>query len=349
MMTTLSQLCTSVADPDGNIKFRIQSSVSHLLAGDLPFVEIFVYSAPVYTDPKQDVFQRIATIIDLTSLIRGRDSAFKANQSTYLAASFTVDYDDVSTATAAKGVIQARVNQLISDWSTYQTAFIIPNAIPLPLIDSSIVIAAKAAFAAAKTKRDAATAASAAATAAVLTAQSADGVAITALTSAVVASNLCAQIKGTYDIGIAAQNTFASQVATFIADAQAFLTACSVFDGQHAGGPPTWTVSDANKVTWDAALSILLAEITSFMAQASAAVQANVTVGAANAQQTTDCGNKLSAIAPLATAKTAADVAFAQAQTAAAVAEAAAVAASTAYDKALAAAVAVCPGFDPNA
>ena len=346
-MTTLSQLCTSVADSDGNVKFRIQSSVSYLLLGDLPFTEIFVYSAPVFTDPKQDVFQRVATILDLTSLIRGRDPAFKAGKTVYLTGSFTVDYSDVSTATAAKGIIQARVNQLISDWATYQTAFIVPNAIPLPLIDSSIVTAAKASFADAKKKRDAATKAAADATAAVLAAQAAAGVASSALSAAIAASQTCQQLKGTYDTGIAAQSAFASQVSSFISSMQTFFTQSGAFDGQHSGADPK-NVSAANLATWEANLTTALNILQGFESQATAAVQANSTLGAAQTQHSTDCTGKTAAMTAAGVAKTASDGALSVAQTAAAVAEATAVASSTAYDKALARVAAVCPGFNPN-
>lgn len=356
--TTLHQDSTTVFDALGAAKFRIVSSITYVKPGDLPLApgatlsEIFVHSIVDPTDPKQDKFLRVANIHDLTTIVRGRDNALLASQSMYLALSFTVEFNDVTTAAAAKLVVQTRVDELIADWIKYTTEFIVPTDFPMPAPEATLVVAAKAAYKTATTNRATKEAALVAANAASAEAVAAAARASETYVATLTASNQCNQLsqnaasmKAAEDTFRAAMNifktggdNFASQAAAFtaVADAREIVltdtllrTAITTFQGQSA----------ANVTVLTNAASALTAELQN----GKPVLDALVTSIAAQ------CAAHTAAVTAAATAKATADGTVATTQTAQAQAQAAATAAAAAQSAALAAVLLVCTDFDPNA
>lgn len=356
--TTLHQDSTTVFDALGAAKFRVVSSITYVKPGDLPLAtgatlsEVFVHSIIDSTDPKQDKFLRVANIHDLTTIVRGRDNALLASQSTYLSLSFTVEFDDVTTAAAAKLVVQTRVDELIADWIKYTTEFLIPTDFPMPAPEATLVVAAKAAYKTAAATSVEKEAALVTANAASTEAVAAAGRASAAYTAALTASNQCNQLsqnavsmKAAEDAFRAAMNTFktgeggfATQAATFTTAADAaellnpnagFRTAITTFQGQAA----------ANTSVLTNAAAALTAEL-----QNGKPVLDALVISIAG-----QCAAHTAAVTAAAVTKATADGTVATTQTAQTQAQAAATAAATAKDAALAAVLLVCSDFDPNA
>ena len=149
MATTLTQSCVAVVDSTGLPQFQIISTLTNVLAGDLPSATIFVFQLVDVTNPKGDSFLRVAGIIDLTTLASSRTLAIALGQTTYLSNQFTVVYSDLVTAISAKQQIQARVDSLVSQWQNYTQQFLVPSSFIIPLPVSSIVVAAQNAYTAA--------------------------------------------------------------------------------------------------------------------------------------------------------------------------------------------------------
>ena len=343
-VTTLEQLCTAATDSTGAVIFSIHSTLTVLKDGDLPFTNIFVMQIPVANDPKSDVFQRIATVVDLTVLSHGRDDALGKNQTAYLATFFDVSYSDVATATTAKQLIQARVDRLISDWKTYNTVFITPEFTPLPLTSPDVLtqlvntyVAAKAAAATADSNLAVATNnlsvandAVAPAIAAVTAAQAASLECATNLGNLGTGSNACtnlvtaanAAVNGTGGVDGSGMNPFKALV-------QAYATA-------HPG-----TSLDAALVTFGGVITTFQLAITTGTRDGQSML--TTLVGAIGPQ----CTAKQNAITTASNTKTTADTTAALAQTALAAAQAQDTAAQAAEAAALAAVLAVCPTYVP--
>lgn len=330
--TTLHQDSSTVYDTLGNPKFRIVSTITYVRAGDLPDrqPEIFVFQIVSATDPKQDKFLRVASIHDLSQMVRGREPARASGKSYYLSSTFTVEYDDITTAISAKAVVQTRVDALISAWIDYSTKFIVPTDYTMPAPEPTLVTAAKNSYYAARTSNASKQTALNDAIAAVTDAQAAAARAAADLTAAIAASSDCSlmltkisNFQAAYNGGVSPdyRNTMSSLVSAVTAAAEG------------VDPPPSYapqlSVAKTAVEREIIVLTPLLADIVTTMTQK--CTQLNIAVQTA------------------AQAKTSADTAAAAAQTAQALAQAEATAASAAESAALAAVTAVCPDFDPNA
>lgn len=328
--TTLHQDSSTVFDANGAPKFRVASSITYVKPGDLPgdYPDVFVHTIIDPLDPKQDVFARVATVHDLSQYLRGRENALLNAKTAYLSASFSIDYDDVTTAVAAKAVIQSRVDTLIADWIKYSTEFIVPTDFPLPAPEDTLVTAAKNAYASATTARETKEAELATANATLATATTAATSASSSLTAAMAAHNDCALT----------QSKMASLITAF-SGATGYKTVMNalVTAAHAAGWPPSASAPfDAALASADAAVTAESIGVTPLLTSINTDINAK-------------CASLQAAITAAAAAKTQADTAVAAAQTAQALAQAAATAAATAQTAALAAVMAVCPDFDPNA
>lgn len=212
-ITTIDQLSEVYKNTAGEVKFRITTRFLTLKEGDLPYTTIFVYTITAPTDPKSDVFSRIGNISDLTTLPLTRESAVAQNKTSYLASNFSVTYDDVQTATSAKALIQSRIDQLITDWLTYQNKFVNPRETELPATSSTIIQAAENSYyvaAADQAKKDAALSVTSAAY------QQANA----ALAAALTAQSLAQQSLSVWNALLKALNTHDYASAIDIANAQ---------------------------------------------------------------------------------------------------------------------------------
>jgi hypothetical protein len=323
MKTTLGQLCTGYYDTAGMLKFQIVTSVDYVNPGDLPFASIFVHQIGTPDDPKSDKFLRVGNPVDLTTMPLSRDAALIANIRTYLTTDFTTTFPDVTTATAAKLLIQTRVDQLIADWIKFNAAFIVPASIELPASDSTIVKASTAAYVAAKkaaadaataltTARDAYTDAQAAAT--------------RAASDATTSSAACALATQNRDL-LATGLDATAALRLLINSGGGTLAAMNTEQTAHPAAP------------FDAAVTSFQGAVLTEAQQGAAVVAAAQT--AIGQQRDTICN----AAGIAATTKATADAAVATALTAQTVADAAATAAQSSLETALATLLQVCPSY----
>lgn len=330
IVTTLGQRCTVFLDATGVQRFKIDSSIDSVLAGDLPIFgpspytsNIFVHKILNPADPKADTFLRVGTVADLTTLSLGRETAVGLGHSLYLSTEFSVTYDDIATASTAKLLIQQRVDNLIADWHTYNEKFLAPLTTPpnfsvinMPL-NTTIVSerqdaynAAHAAYLSSKVG-SAQTTADAAITAAAAVAAN------EAAVEAVNASQQCSTMLGHFNGGNTAENTYRAAVNAFIAASVVWEAAVVVY--RAIAGTP----SAGDKATLDAAKSIYDAA----MATMNAAVIAEATNGAAvleafRSEMAVACSSKIAAVAVASQKKKDADKAAATAATAKSAADA---------------------------
>lgn len=327
--TTLHQDSSTVYDANGNPKFRITSSITEVRPGDLPDdqPEVFVYQIVDATDPKQDKFLRVATIHDLSKVTRGRDPARVAGQTFFLGSSFTVDYNDVTTAINAKAVIQTRVDALISDWIDYSTKFLVPTDFTMPAPEDTLVTAAKNSYYTAKAANTAKQAELATAVTAFTDAKADATRAGDDLTKALAQSTACTELKSKL-------STFTAEYSTLSAPLNYRSSMNGLMDAVTAAGANP--IYDAAKTVADAARSRETTVISPLLTNINATVEAQ-------------CATLAAAVQVAAQAKSTADAAAAAAQTTQALAQGAADAAAAGEAAALTAVLAICPDFDPNA
>lgn len=359
--TTLRQDSAAIIDDAGASRFRVVSSIAYVKPGDLPWTpisEVFVHEILEVADPKQDKFLRVANIHDLTTLARGRVAALNALQTTYLSAMFTVEFADVTTAAAAKAVVQTRVDALIADWIKYSTEFLVPIEFTMPAPEATLVKAAKAAFKTAKNarieKEAALVTANAASAEAVAAAERASATYAAALTR----TNNCSEQSTRATSAKSAVDAFrAAMAGTFKAAADLYkadtVAAQTTFIAQANATTPDVTfqghidafVGTTNTLnnTFQGVLNTALGAATTELQNGKPLLDDLVDAIAAA------CAADTFAVTTAATAKTTADGTVATTQTAQAQAQAAATAAAAAETAALAAVLAVCSDFDPNA
>ena len=106
---------------EGVLKFQLDVEVT--VRGDLPNENIFVIEIQDPTDPKEDNFARITNIDDLEELTTDRTTAVDNDATLYRVKSWTFYYDNVNTAVNAKDLLKSRIDELVTDWRTYQTSF----------------------------------------------------------------------------------------------------------------------------------------------------------------------------------------------------------------------------------
>lgn len=323
MKTTLEQTLALTKDGLGSTRFQVSSTLSYVLDGDLPNGSIFVYQIGTITDPKSDVFLRIGDLQDITTLIIGRDAALLNGAATYIANGFTVEYSDVSTANAAKLLIQSRIDQLIADWRLYSTAFLTGNETLFPLQDASLVAAKKDAYVAAKKAKDVADLAVLAKATVVTTKQAAAVAAAEKQTLLQTISTECTTTKNALTAMVSPEQAFMTYVAGVVATLNAFTS-----DPALATVKSIATGLEAARVTAYSLVQIPLQTLTTDV--------------------TSSCVNKSAAALAAAGARAVADASIASAQRDAILAQQTANTAQTAVESALADAIAVCPTFDPT-
>jgi hypothetical protein len=338
-MTTIRQDCVGLKDELGVPVYQISTTVEYVKEGDLPSPEIFVFSLVVAADPKQDVFLRIASIVDLGALPRGRETALRVAATEYLASTFTIRYSNVTIATEAKGLVRSRIDQLIADWMLAQSTFYSPITFQLPAAESTTVQAAKDAFTAAQKAKITADAAVVAALAAVDNAQNNVSATTAVQNKANVLRTLCVQQIAT--IQPIYEDLGAGQIAAegLSADSAIYQTA-----HEHVLDPDPllsyYKVTDAEFAAYVTALSNYTDTIRS-MVPVFGLFRDYID------NLTGSCGDSADDLDTAIAAKNSADAALATAQTDAISAQAAAVAALTAVDKTLAKVLAYCPTFVP--
>jgi hypothetical protein len=343
IVTTLGQRCTVFLNEDGVQRFKIESSIDAVLAGDLPIYgpspytsHVFVHKVVVPTDPKSDTFLRVANVADLTTLALGRELALGLGQPLYLSTEFTVVYEDIATASSAKVLIQQRVDNLIADWHAYNEKFLAPlNApqsgppytysdIDLPL-NQSLEDERQAAYDAAhsaylESKLAALEATSdASISAAAATAANDDAV------SAVAESQQCSNMLGQFNGANTGVGSYRSSVNAFLAASATYATATATFvaaaDTYRAiAGDPNVTqegVYDAAKAAYVNAKSIYDAAVAAM----NVAVVLETTNGQAALEtfrnsMATACTQKIADVSIASQKKKEADTAAAEAATA---------------------------------
>lgn len=105
-------------------EYKIETSVTE--AGELPTLQIFVYTISDDDDPSLDKFARVATPGDLdgpTKLFEVREDAVTAGVTEYLSSYFSVQYPDLTVAAQARTAITSRINDLINNWIIYRDEF----------------------------------------------------------------------------------------------------------------------------------------------------------------------------------------------------------------------------------
>jgi len=325
--TTISQNCQSTLDSTGTTRFDITTTIEWLYPGDLPQSEIFVQHVTAANDPKADAFQRIATLYDLTTITSGRARALEKGESTYLARSFTLSYQDLQTANEAKKLVQSRIDRLISDWKIYTSEFTSSSQTLFPLATPGILQARIDAFVAAKQARGAAEIVASDAERA-LTDVQADAVrknaALTQATAlrmeCLQATNSLTQLSGTY-------NSFWTSVNSALSGLRVYI------DGQPAGSV--------------GALEAIRDAFSAALADQAAPGEAVLAALLADALQA--CALRATELSSAVTAKAIADGAAATAQTDLTVAQAEAAAATAAAEAAYALVKEVCPSYtDPD-
>lgn len=351
IVTTLGQRCTVFLDAGGVQRFKIDSSIDSVLAGDLPVFgpspftsNIFVHKILNPADPKADTFLRVGNVADLTTLDRGRETAVGLGHSLYLSTEFSVTYDDIATASTAKLLIQQRVDNLIADWHTYNEKFLAPltvapdySVIDMPLT-AGIVSERLAAYTTAHAEYLSSKVSSAQTTADAAITAAAAVAANEAAIAAVSASQQCSTMLGHFNGGNTAVNTYRAAVNNFIAASVVWEAAVVVY--RAIAGTP----SAGDKATFDAAKGVYDAALTAM----NAAVIAETTNGQAvleafRTEMATACSTKISEVAIASQKKKDADRAAATAATAKSAADAVQSAALLADTAAFMSLLEVCP------
>jgi len=141
----------------GDRKWRVTTIVTD--RGDLPFSEIFVVTIADPSDPKQDVYARVAEPLEfrqtvagtsiyvkvrsddmvtiagdpfarvsnpneLTSMPRDRVIAVRTGKTEYLTPAITLIYDTLTSADAAYRQLLDRLSSLVTEWLTASGAFV---------------------------------------------------------------------------------------------------------------------------------------------------------------------------------------------------------------------------------
>jgi hypothetical protein len=345
VLTTISQLCQAVTDLNGQLRFKIDSTVILVAPGDLPHAEIFVMRINAATDPKADTFMRIATVLDLTTLRTTREDAVSIGATAYLTSTFSVSYPDLNQATEAKKLIQARIDRLIADWKKYNTAFTANSTTNFPMVPTNIIQAKIDAFSAAKIALTSADATKAAADADWTLKDALATSANNALVTATQDSIKCSTLSSSLGAIITAESTFRTAAGTLLTTLGTQLPAVRDIQVQLEAIPQASTQAtdlDTACTALETAQGLFAtAKLDEYTTGATA-------LAGLSAALSTSCGEKTAALNSAALAKSNADAAKATAGTTKAVAGAAASAAQATYDDALAAVLEVCPTFDPN-
>lgn len=344
MATTLGQRCTVFLDEKGVQRFKIDSSIDSVLAGDLPLYgpapytsNIFVHKITNPLDPKGDSFLRVGNVADLTTLSLGREAAVGLSQTLYLSTEFSVTYDDIATASSAKVLIQQRVDNLIADWHTYNEKFLAPltnppdqSVIPLPLNESIVeerteaYNSAHAAFL--QSKVDVAQASSNANITAAAAA-AANQAAIDAVEGSAQCSIMLGHFVSGYDEMLAyraAVNIYRTAAIAYTNATETFVAAADVYRAI-VGAPsgPQQATYDAAKAAYSGAKSVYDAAVVTMNTAANNAIfKGEAVLNSFRSEMSAACSQKLQGVSIAAQKKKDADKAAAEAATAKSAADA---------------------------
>lgn len=324
--TTISQRGRVVLVPTPH--FELSTMVTELVEDDLPYPDIFVYKIDLVDDPKEDVFQRIGTVQDLTTLARGRDTAMARKESTYLSSTCTLSYADAPTANDAKQLIQARVDALILAWRTYTTELSDDSLTEFPLIAPGIIKGRIAAYEDAKRASQDADGALATAERTLAAAKATLEIRKGALLAATTARMDCVQHNGTLSQLQGVTTAFRSTVNDALTELEAY----------PEPGPAPEEVAAAACAT--RARDLLHTALAAQNAAGEATLASLIESAAAS------CETKRATLENAVRAKAEADTAVADAETTLAVATALATTAQAAADEAYRQAQEMCPRYE---
>src|SRR5512136_925282 len=119
-VTTTKQVREAVL-VDGVTKFKITVTVTD--KGPLPSASLLVIQINDPDDAKSDTFGRVAEILDFSTYAEDRVVAVANKQELYRLSSFVFYYDDLETAVNAQDVLKTRIDELVTNWETYDTQF----------------------------------------------------------------------------------------------------------------------------------------------------------------------------------------------------------------------------------
>jgi hypothetical protein len=315
---------------EGVEKFELAIHVSE--KGDLPTLAIFVVKIEDATDPKEDSFARVANIADLTTLKEVRTEAVSADEEYYRVSSYIFYYDDLDTAVAAADVLNSRIDELVTDWRTYDEDFeATSEETAHPSYDEStfeeLVTAYETCLAAEETAKETRDEAKDDYD----TAKTDADDAATALTDAKTARDKCYTFKGYFQALYDAMKTGTG----FYQDAATFLAAVDVYYAATSAAYPTEA-------------GVLNTARTIFTGKQATALSALGTATTNLSTFATECGDKDLAVTTAQNELEAAQTTQAQKRTAYEDAQAAYVAAQAASDAALTAIKALKPDYDPT-
>jgi len=120
-MPTVVYETAEVVMRDGTQQFKLNGICT--AKGELDDTHIFLLTIIDKNDPTDDVFKRLCTIGDISEYKISRDAAAQAGDLYWRSSSFTVFFDDVDVAAAAKTALNNRVDQLTVDYATYSDEF----------------------------------------------------------------------------------------------------------------------------------------------------------------------------------------------------------------------------------
>lgn len=344
---------------DGKTKFKI--TIWTTAQGPLPSMAIFAIQINDPEDPKADTFGRVVDITDFSLYGEDRAQAVLNQQAFYRLSQWVFYYDDLTTAVNATDVLKTRIDEMVTEWETYDTQFeTITETTEHPrtgldtfntlvaAYDSAVAAEASALTARddAKSTYDAAVVDAAAAT--------------NDVTHAQTVYNECVASKGYFDACLAALTALCGQSTTFSAtgtgagifltNSKTFRDAADVLRAACTADPP----NAGQKAAYDAAVATYNSQVSA-MDTTIATFRNDVTL--ANTAQSTAltnqtlfagyCTNRQTELTNAQTAKTNADTAVANARTAYASAQAAYESAQMATEAALAAVRALKPTWTP--
>lgn len=328
-MPTETQQTREAVTVSGVVKFKV--TVTVIDKGNLPDTFFFVITINNTLDSKEDTFARVATIPDFTELEQDRGTAVTNDDLEYRTSTFILWYTDLDTAVNAQKVLKERIDELVSDYETYEDDFVATSEVTVhPQVGESTYQAAVTAYQdamrdtldAEETRDTAETAYNEAATAAD------DATVDQAKTKEI--SEECAQTRGYY-------NTLFTAYGTLDANGDTILTAAETYYAAKAVSP----IPDSDDVTFRAALNTFIAQLKLAEAQKTQSTTEQATF-------TTVCGKRANEYATAQTAKTSADTALGNARSAFEDAQTAVETAQQAENAALAAVQALKSDFDPT-
>lgn len=118
---TQTSMTAQAVTIDNVLKFQLDVEV--IVKGDLPDENLFVIEIQDPSDPKEDSYARVTNVDDLEELTTDRPTAVSNNTLLYRVKNWTFYYDNVDTARYAKDVLKSRIDELVTDWRTYQLSF----------------------------------------------------------------------------------------------------------------------------------------------------------------------------------------------------------------------------------